>query len=116
MIRLRRHRLRTATIPAATDCLAGGSGTKQAGLDQMALRTFPTPGGTTRPGRPRRLQLKTPVGVAWSHEEGCWQINSTVCGETAPHFEKMAAFVEAGVVFWEVFFWSPRARGSVPQA
>jgi radical SAM protein with 4Fe4S-binding SPASM domain len=60
---------------------------------------------------------KTLQAVAWAHEEGLpLQINSTVCGETAPHFEKMAAFVEGlGVVFWEVFFLVPTGRGSVLQ-
>jgi radical SAM protein with 4Fe4S-binding SPASM domain len=42
------------------------------------------------------------------------QINTTVCGDTAPFMEEMAAFVETlGIVFWEVFFLVPTGRGSL---
>jgi AdoMet-dependent heme synthase len=110
--------LRIATIPAATDCLTKDlvRGLKQAGLDQVALSLeFPdadrhdafrgVPGAFAR----------TLEAVAWAHaEELPLQINTTVCGETAPHFEKMAEFVQGlDVVFWEVFFLVPTGRGSV---
>jgi radical SAM protein len=112
--------LRMATIPAATDCLTRElvRDLKQAGLDQMALSLdFPdAERHDAFRGVPGAF-AKTLQAVAWAHEEGLpLQINSTVCGETAPHFEKMAAFVEGlGVVFWEVFFLVPTGRGSVLQ-
>jgi len=112
--------LRTATIPAATDCLTRAlvRDLKQAGLDQMALSLdFPdAERHDAFRGVPGAF-AKTLEGVAWAHEEGLpLQINTTICGETAPHFEKMAAFVEGlGVVFWEVFFLVPTGRGSVLQ-
>jgi len=112
--------LRTATIPAATDCLTRAlvRDLRQAGLDQMALSLdFPdAERHDAFRGVPGAF-AKTLQAVAWAHEEGLpLQINSTVCGETAPHFEKMAAFVEGlGVVFWEVFFLVPTGRGSVLQ-
>jgi len=41
------------------------------------------------------------------------QINTTVCADTAPFLEQMAAFVETlGIVFWEVFFLVPTGRGT----
>jgi radical SAM protein len=112
--------LRMATIPAATDCLTHDlvKQLKAAGLDQMALSLdFPdAERHDAFRGVPGAF-AKTLQAVAWAHEEGLpLQINSTVCGETAPHFEKMAAFVESlGVVFWEVFFLVPTGRGSVLQ-
>jgi radical SAM protein with 4Fe4S-binding SPASM domain len=58
---------------------------------------------------------KTMAAVGWAHESHLpLQINTTVCAETAPHLEEMAALVEdLGVVFWEVFFLVPVGRGSV---
>jgi radical SAM protein len=112
--------LRIATIPAATDCLTRElvRDLKAAGLDQMALSLdFPdAERHDAFRGVPGAF-AKTLQAVGWAHEEGLpLQINSTVCGETAPHFEKMAAFVEGlGVVFWEVFFLVPTGRGSVLQ-
>jgi len=42
------------------------------------------------------------------------QVNTTVCGDTAPYLEEMAEFVQGlGIVFWEVFFLVPMGRGSV---
>lgn len=110
--------LRTATIPAATDCLTHDlvRQLKEAGLDQMALSLdFPrqelhdafrgVPGAFAR----------TMEAVAWAHESGLpLQINTTVCGDTAPYLEEMASFVDRlGIVFWEVFFLIPTGRGSV---
>jgi radical SAM protein with 4Fe4S-binding SPASM domain len=41
------------------------------------------------------------------------QINTTLCADTVPYLERMAAFVETlGIVFWEVFFLVPTGRGS----
>jgi radical SAM protein with 4Fe4S-binding SPASM domain len=53
--------------------------------------------------------------VSWAHEAGLpLQINTTVCGDTAPYLEEMAGFVQGlGIVFWEVFFLIPTGRGSV---
>jgi len=110
--------LRIATIPAATDCLTRDlvRGLKEAGLDQMALSLeFPdAERHDAFRGVPGAF-AKTLEAVAWAHAEGLpLQINTTVCGETAPHFEKMAEFVQGlGVVFWEVFFLVPTGRGSL---
>jgi AdoMet-dependent heme synthase len=112
------HGLRMATIPAATDALTRElvQGLKGAGADQMALSLdFPradlhdafrgVPGAFAR----------TMEAVAWAHEAGLpLQINTTVCGDTAPFLEEMAAFVETlGIVFWEVFFLVPVGRGTL---
>jgi len=110
--------LRTATIPAATDRLDRGlvADLKQAGLDQMALSLdFPRPElHDAFRGVPGAF-AKTLEAVGWAHEAGLpLQINSTVCGDTAPYLGEMADFVERlGVVFWEVFFLVPVGRGSV---
>jgi radical SAM protein len=110
--------LRTATIPAATDRLDRGLvvDLKQAGLDQMALSLdFPRPElHDAFRGVPGAF-AKTLEAVGWAHEAGLpLQINSTVCGDTAPYLGEMADFVERlGVVFWEVFFLVPVGRGSV---
>jgi radical SAM protein with 4Fe4S-binding SPASM domain len=58
---------------------------------------------------------KTLEAVGWAHEAGLpLQINTTVCGDTAPYLAEMADFVAGlGVVFWEVFFLVPVGRGSV---
>lgn len=112
-----RH-LRTATIPAATEWLSPAlvRQLKDAGLDQMALSLdFPRAelhdGFRGVPGSFER----TLEGAKWAREIGLpLQINTTVCGETAPYFEEMAAFVETlGIVFWEVFFLVPTGRGSM---
>jgi len=112
------HGLRTATIPAATDALTRElvHSLKEAGLDQMALSLdFPradlhdafrgVPGAFAR----------TMAAVSWAHGAGLpLQINTTVCGDTAPYLEEMAAFVQGlGIVFWEVFFLVPTGRGEV---
>ena len=58
---------------------------------------------------------KTLEAVSWAHEASLpLQINTTVCGDTAPYLEEMAEFVQKlGIVFWEVFFLVPMGRGSV---
>jgi radical SAM protein len=112
------HGLRTATIPAATESLTRErvEGLAAAGLDQMALSLdFPRPElHDAFRGVPGAF-AKTMQAVAWAHEVGLpLQINTTVCGDTAPYLEEMAAFVEGlGIVFWEVFFLIPTGRGSV---
>lgn len=112
------HGLRTATIPAATDRLERSlvQGLKQAGLDQMALSLdFPRAElHDAFRGVPGAF-AKTLEAVGWAHEAGLpLQINTTVCGDSAPYLAEMADFVEGlGVVFWEVFFLVPVGRGSV---
>jgi radical SAM protein len=110
--------LRMATIPAATDCLTRElvEGLKAAGLDQMAVSLdFPRSelhdGFRGVPG----AFAKTMQAVAWAHEAGLpLQVNTTVCGDTAPYLEEMAEFVQKlGIVFWEVFFLVPMGRGSL---
>ena len=110
--------LRTATIPAATESLSRDvvAKLKDAGLDQMALSLdFPRPDlHDAFRGVPGAF-AKTLEAVGWAHELGLpLQINTTVCGDTAPYLEQMAAFVEGlGIVFWEVFFLVPMGRGSL---
>jgi radical SAM protein with 4Fe4S-binding SPASM domain len=107
-----------ATIPAATDCLTRQlvKDLKAAGLDQMAVSLdFPRAElHDAFRGVPGAFD-KTIDAIAWAHEEGLpLQVNTTVCGDTAPFLEEMAAFVKGlGIVFWEVFFLVPTGRGSV---
>jgi radical SAM protein len=110
--------LRTATIPAATDSLDRQAVARlaEAGLDQMALSLdFPTPElHDAFRGVPGAF-AKTLQAAGWARELGLpLQINTTVCGDTAPYLERMAELVESlGVVFWEVFFLIPVGRGSL---
>jgi radical SAM protein len=110
--------LRTATIPAATDRLTPEvvRRFKDAGLDLMALSLdFPRADlHDAFRGVPGAFD-KTLAAAGWAHERGLpLQINTTVCGDTAPYLEEMAAFVGTlGIVFWEVFFLIPVGRGSV---
>lgn len=112
--------LRTATIPAATDCLTRELVTElqQTGLDQMALSLdFPrAEQHDAFRGVPGAFD-KTLQAVEWAHEVGLpLQINTTLCGDTAPYLEEMAAFVDTlGIVFWEVFFLVPVGRGTALQ-
>ena len=112
--------LRTATIPAATDGLTRGlvQELKATGLDQMAVSLdFPRAqlhdGFRGVPG----AFAKTLEAVEWAHETSLpLQINTTLCGDTAPYLEEMAEFVRRlGIVFWEVFFLVPMGRGSLLQ-
>ena len=59
---------------------------------------------------------KTMQAVEWAHEAGLpLQVNTTVCGDTAPYLEEMADFVQGlGIVFWEVFFLVPDGAGQRP--
>ena len=110
--------LRVATIPAATETLTRELvvSLKEAGLDQMALSLdFPRAelhdGFRGVPG----AFARTLDAVRWAHEMDLpLQINTTVCGDTAPYLEEMAEFVSGlGIVFWEVFFLVPMGRGTV---
>lgn len=108
--------LRMGTIPAASDRLSEAlvAELKAAGLDQMALSLdFPradlhdafrgVPGAFAR----------TMAAVEWAHRHALpLQINTTLCGRSAPYLEEMVALVEGlGIVFWEVFFLVPVGRG-----
>lgn len=109
--------LRSATIPAATEALEEShvQRLKDAGLDQMAVSLdFPHPSQHDAfRGVPGAYE-KTMKAVRWAHDaELPLQINTTVCGDTAPYLEQMAEFVEwLGAVFWEVFFLVPMGRGT----
>jgi radical SAM protein len=110
-----RH-LRAATIPAATDCLTRDlvERLKDAGLDQMALSLdFPRADLHDQFRGVQGAFDKTMAAVEWAHAANLpLQINTTVCGDTAPYLEEMAAFVEGlGIVFWEIFFLIPVGRG-----
>jgi radical SAM protein len=114
----KRQGLRVATIPAATDCLTRSLvfDLKAAGLEQMALsldqpRAELHDAFRATPG----AFAKTMTAIGWAHEAGLpLQINTTLCGATAPHFEEMAGLIETlGVVFWEVFFLVPVGRGTL---
>jgi radical SAM protein len=110
--------LRVATIPAATDCLTRElvQDLKAAGLDQMAVSLdFPrAEQHDAFRGVPGSF-AKTMQAVDWAHEAGLpLQVNTTVCGDTAPFLEEMAEFVQGlGIVFWEVFFLVPMGRGTL---
>jgi radical SAM protein len=110
--------LRMATIPAATDCLTRDlvQDLKEAGLDQMAVSLdFPrAEQHDAFRGVPGSF-AKTMQAVEWAHEVGLpLQVNTTVCGDTAPYLEEMAQFVQGlGIVFWEVFFLVPMGRGTL---
>jgi radical SAM protein len=110
--------LRMATIPAATDCLTRElvESLKASGLDQMAVSLdFPRADlHDAFRGVPGAF-AKTMQAVEWAHEVGLpLQVNTTVCGDTAPYLEEMAEFVRGlGIVFWEVFFLVPMGRGSL---
>src|SRR5262245_15865636 len=109
--------LRMATIPAATPLLTEEvvRRLKESGLSQMALSLdFPTaelhdafrcvPGAYAR----------TMQAIEWAHRHDVpLQINTTLCGESAPHLEELARLVKGlGIVFWEVFFLVPMGRGA----
>jgi AdoMet-dependent heme synthase len=110
--------LRTATIPAATDTLDAGKIAllRRSGLDQMALSLdFPEAEmHDAFRGVPGAF-AKTLQAAAWARErELPLQINTTVCGATAPFLERMADLVGSlGAVFWEVFFLIPQGRGTL---
>lgn len=108
--------LRMGTIPAATAALTEElvAQLKDTGLDQMAVSLdFPraelhdafrgVPGAYAR----------TMNAIEWAHRYALpLQINTTLCGRSAPYLAEMAELVEQlGIVFWEVFFLVPVGRG-----
>lgn len=108
--------LRMGTIPAATTMLTENlvAQLKDTGLDQMAVSLdFPraelhdafrgVPGAFDR----------TMQAIDWAHKYALpLQINTTLCGRSAPYLGEMADLVERlGMVFWEVFFLVPVGRG-----
>jgi radical SAM protein len=108
--------LRVGTIPAATAGLTEDlvRSLKEAGLDQMALSLdFPTAELHDAFRGVHGAYAKTMAAVEWAHRcELPLQINTTVCGRSAPYFEDMVSLVEGlGIVFWEVFFLGPVGRG-----
>jgi len=110
--------LRIATIPAATPNLTRDRlvELKAAGLDQLALSLdFPRQELHDAFRGVQGAFDKTLQAAAWANELGLpLQINTTVCGDTAPYLAEMAAFVEGlGIVFWEVFFLVPMGRGDL---
>lgn len=108
--------LRMGTIPAATALLTDDLVRKLAdtGLDQMALSLdFPRADlHDSFRGVPGAF-AKTMEAMEWAHRFGLpLQINTTLCGRSAPYFEEMADLVcTLGIVFWEVFFLVPVGRG-----
>ncbi|HVM64651.1 MAG TPA: radical SAM protein, partial [Acidimicrobiales bacterium] len=110
--------LRMGTIPAATDRLTEDvvRRLRDAGLEQMALSLdFPRADlHDAFRGVPGAF-AKTMAAVEWAHAHGLpLQINTTVCGRSAPYLGEMAAMVERlGIVFWEVFFLVPVGRGAM---
>ena len=104
------------TIPAATATLTEEvvSALKDSGLDQMAVSLdFPRADCTTPFAASPGAFAKTMEAIGWAHEAQLpLQINTTICGRSAPYFWKMAEFVKTlGIVFWEVFFLVPTGRG-----
>jgi radical SAM protein len=109
--------LRMATIPAATPLLTEEvvRRLKEARVSQMALSLdFPRAdlhdGFRGVPG----AYAKTMQAVGWAHQHNLpLQINTTLCGASAPYLAEMAGLVaRLGVVFWEVFFLVPMGRGA----
>ncbi|HLK11361.1 MAG TPA: TIGR04053 family radical SAM/SPASM domain-containing protein [Candidatus Binatia bacterium] len=109
--------LRMGTIPAAVPSLDEDviRALRDAGLDQMALSLdFPhAPLHDAFRGVPGAFE-RTMRAVEWAHaHELPLQINTTVCGASAPFLGEMADLVaRLGIVFWEVFFLVPVGRGA----
>ena len=109
--------MRMATIPAATDRLTEDmvKRLKDSGLSQMALSLdFPTAALHDAFRGVPGAYAKTMQAVEWAHRHHLpLQINTTLCGESAPHLPAMADLVkQLGIVFWEVFFLVPMGRGA----
>ena len=110
--------LRVATIPAATEQLTYErlAELKDAGLDQIAF-SLDFARAELHDGFRRAAGAfdRTIQAAAWARQLGLpLQINSTVCGETAPYIEELSHFVaNLGIVFWEVFFLVPMGRGKL---
>jgi radical SAM protein len=109
--------LRMATIPAATPLLTEVvvDRLKQSGLSQMALSLdFPTAELHDSFRGVPGAYAKTMQAIEWAHARDlALQINTTLCGRSAPYLEQMVALVKTlGLVFWEVFFLVPMGRGA----
>ena len=118
-LRARRVGLRTATIPAATDCL-----TRELVVQLKDGRPRPDGAQPRLPARrsarrlPRRARARSPR--RWRRRAG---LTSAACrcrstppsaATPRPISRRWRAFVETlGIVFWEVFFLVPMGRGSV---
>ena len=110
--------LRMATIPAATEQLTYErlAELQDAGLDQIAF-SLDFPRADLHDGF--RLAAgafdRTMQAAGWARRLGLpLQINTTVCGETAPYLAELGHFVaNLGIVFWEVFFLVPMGRGKL---
>jgi radical SAM protein len=109
--------LRMATIPAATERLTEDvvRRLKEAGTSQMAV-SLDFPRADLHDGF-RGVAgsfARTIKAIDWAHAHDLpVQINTTLCGESAPHLQEMVELVKSlGVVFWEVFFLVPMGRGS----
>jgi radical SAM protein len=109
--------LRMATIPAATEVLTEDTvrRLKEAGVSQMAV-SLDFPRADLHDGF-RGVAgsfTKTIQAIDWAHAHDLpVQINTTLCGESAPYLQEMVDLVKSlGVVFWEVFFLVPMGRGS----
>jgi len=108
--------LRMATIPAATSRLTESvvKQLKDAGVSQMALSLdFPTAEQHDSFRMVPGAFAKTMQAVEWAHKYSVpLQINSTLCGLSAPYLQQMADLVKTlDIVFWEVFFLVPMGRG-----
>ncbi|HEU4402518.1 MAG TPA: TIGR04053 family radical SAM/SPASM domain-containing protein [Candidatus Polarisedimenticolia bacterium] len=109
--------LRMATIPAATPLLTEAvvARLKESGLSQMALSLdFPTAElHDSFRGVPGAF-AKTMQAIDWAHAHHLpLQINTTLCGQSAPYLGRMVELVKSlDVVFWEVFFLVPMGRGA----
>lgn len=109
-------KMRMATIPAATPLLTEDvvRRLKDSGLDQMAQSVdFPSAElHDSFRGVPGAF-AKSMQAIEWAHKHHIpMQINTTLCGRSAPYLEEMIELVQRlGIVFWEVFFLVPMGRG-----
>lgn len=108
--------MRMATIPAATALLTEEvvRRLKEAGLSQMA-QSLDFPRAELHDafrGVPGAF-AKTMQAVEWAHKYALpLQINTTMCGRSAPYLEEMVELVrKLDIVFWEIFFLVPMGRG-----
>ncbi len=109
-------KMRMATIPAATPLLTEDvvRRLKDSGLSQMAQSVdFPRAElHDNFRGVPGAF-AKSMQAIEWAHKHHIpAQINTTLCGRSAPYLEEMIELIQRlGIVFWEVFFLVPMGRG-----
>ena len=109
-------KMRIATIPAATPLLTEDvvRRLKESGLSQMAQSVdFPRAElHDNFRGVPGAF-AKSMQAIEWAHKHHIpVQINTTLCGRSAPYLEEMIELIQRlGIVFWEVFFLVPMGRG-----